>query len=47
MKEASDPTAELNRLGEEGWELVTTIDYEAGGTKYLVLKRPKEPGSHE
>ncbi len=40
MKEASDPTAELNDLGQDGWELVTTIDYEDGGTKYLVMKRP-------
>jgi len=39
-KEAEDPKAELNRLGAEGWEFVETIDYEGGGTKYLVCKRP-------
>ncbi|MFT4947522.1 MAG: hypothetical protein ACI8TL_001766 [Natronomonas sp.] len=38
-KEAEDPKAELNRLGAEGWEFVETIDYEGGGTKYLVFKR--------
>ncbi|WP_435062287.1 DUF4177 domain-containing protein [Halobaculum sp. EA56] len=41
-KEAVDPKAELNELGEEGWELVDTVDYVGGGTKYLVLKRPAE-----
>lgn len=40
MKETTDPKAELNDLGEDGWELVTTLDYEGGGTKYLVFKRP-------
>lgn len=40
-KELSDPKDDLNELGEEGWELVETITYEGGGTKYLVLKRPK------
>ena len=39
-KEALDPEAELNRHGTEGWELVGTIDYTGGGTKYLVFKRP-------
>lgn len=39
-KEAEDPNAELNRLGAAGWEFVETIDYEGGGTKYLVFKRP-------
>ncbi|MFD1588245.1 DUF4177 domain-containing protein [Halorientalis brevis] len=39
-KEADDPKAELNRLGSDGWELVETIEYEGGGTKYLVFKRP-------
>ena len=39
-KEAEDPTAELNELGAEGWELCETIAYTGGGTKYLVLKRP-------
>jgi len=39
-KEAEDPKAELNELGAAGWEFVGTIDYEGGGTKYLVFKRP-------
>ena len=39
-KEAEDPTAALNELGAEGWELCETIAYTGGGTKYLVLKRP-------
>lgn len=41
-KEASDPKSELNALGEEGWELVGTIEYTGGGTKYLVFKRPTD-----
>jgi hypothetical protein len=41
QKEASDPTAQLNELGDEGWEFVDTIDYTGGGTKFLVLKRPR------
>lgn len=43
-KESRDPKAELNELGAEGWELVGTIDYEGGGTKYLVFKRPVGSG---
>jgi hypothetical protein len=39
-KEATDPKATLNELGADGWELVETITYEGGGTKYLVFKRP-------
>jgi hypothetical protein len=39
-KEATDPTARLNDLGAEGWELVDTIEYTGGGTKLLLLKRP-------
>lgn len=39
-KEASDPKAQLNELGSAGWELVETIEYTGGGTKYLVFKRP-------
>ncbi len=39
-KEAVDPKAELNELGEEGWELIDTVEYVGGGTKYLVFKRP-------
>ena len=42
-KEAVVPKASLNELGAEGWELVETITYEGGGTKYLVFKRPKSP----
>lgn len=43
-KEASDPIQELNELGVENWELVDTIEYTSGGTKFLVFKRPrKEP----
>ena len=44
-KEASDPTDELNELGAEGWELVETIEYTGGGTKYLLLKRPFDTDS--
>lgn len=39
-KEATDPKAVLNELGTDGWEFVGTIEYEGGGTKYLVFKRP-------
>lgn len=42
-KEASDPVDELNELGAEGWELAGTLDYTGGGTKYLLLKRPRDP----
>lgn len=41
-KESTDPIAELNQLGAEGWEFVDTIDYEGGGTKFLVFKRPTQ-----
>ncbi|ELZ13861.1 hypothetical protein C479_03411 [Halovivax asiaticus JCM 14624] len=44
QKEADDPKAELNQLGAEGWEFVGTIDYEGGGSKYLVFKRPARSG---
>ena len=44
MKEAEDPAELLTRLGDEGWELVTTIDYVGGGTKLLVFKRPADRG---
>ena len=40
MKEAVDPKTELNELGREGWELVGSVDYAGGGTKYLLFKRP-------
>ena len=43
-KEASDPKAELNELGAEGWELVEAVSYAGGGTKFLILKRPVEEG---
>ncbi|MFD1512856.1 DUF4177 domain-containing protein [Halomarina rubra] len=39
-RETIDPTDRLNGLGAEGWELTATIDYDKGGTKLLVLKRP-------
>jgi hypothetical protein len=39
-KELADPKAELNELGAEGWELVGSVDYVGGGTKFLLLKRP-------
>lgn len=42
MHEAADPEEELNELGAEGWELVCSVEYSGGGTKYLVLKRPRE-----
>lgn len=41
-KESVDPKAALNELGKEGWELVDTVDYVGGGTKFLVLKRRVE-----
>ncbi|WP_266079963.1 hypothetical protein [Haladaptatus caseinilyticus] len=44
-KEASDPIDRLNELGAEGWELTETIEYSGGGTKYLILKRPRNRGS--
>jgi hypothetical protein len=49
MKEADDPEDELNELGADGWELAGTVEYEGGGTKFLILKRPASgPGSaHE
>lgn len=45
MKEATDPETVLNELGAEGWELVDSVDYVGGGTKYLICKRPAEAGS--
>lgn len=44
-KEASDPKAELNELGAAGWELVTTVEYVGGGTKFLLFKRPADGDS--
>ena len=46
-KEATDPKPELNELGASGWELTGTVDYEGGGTKYLVFKRPARPGADD
>ncbi|MDQ2050408.1 DUF4177 domain-containing protein [Natronolimnohabitans sp. A-GB9] len=40
MQEASDPEEVLNEFGSDGWELIGTIDYSGGGTKFLVFKRP-------
>lgn len=40
MREPVDPTEELDRLGADGWELAETIDYDGGGTKLLLFKRP-------
>lgn len=40
MKEAVDPEDELNELGADGWELAGAVEYEGGGTKFLILKRP-------
>jgi len=39
-KEATDPTAALDDAGADGWELVDTVDFVGGGTKFLILKRP-------
>lgn len=35
-KEATDPVDERNDLGARGWEVVTTIDYAGGGTKFII-----------
>ena len=43
-KEASDPKAQLNKLGAEGWEFITTAEYTGGGTKYIMFKRPLDGG---
>ncbi|WP_254763632.1 DUF4177 domain-containing protein [Natrinema marinum] len=43
-KEAQNPQDALNEYGDDGWELVETIEYTGGGTKYLVFKRPVEAG---
>jgi hypothetical protein len=44
-KEAEDPKAELNELGGEGWELIDTVEYTGGGTKYLLFRRPADRDS--
>jgi len=41
MHEVADPGDALNELGDDGWELVCSVDYSGGGTKFLVLKRPQ------
>ena len=41
-KESADPTARLNELGAEGWELCESVTYTGGGTKFLILKRPAD-----
>jgi hypothetical protein len=38
-KEAEDPEDDLNDLAADGWRLVETVDYNGGGTKYLVFER--------
>jgi hypothetical protein len=43
-KESTDPKAELNDLGAAGWELVTSVEYAGGGTKFLLFKRPADGG---
>ncbi|ELY54766.1 DUF4177 domain-containing protein [Natronolimnohabitans innermongolicus] len=47
MEEASDPEDLLNEYGSDGWELIDTIDYSGGGTKYLVFRRPVDEGRDE
>lgn len=47
MQEASDPKEVLNEFGRDGWELIDTIDYSGGGTKFLVFKRPVDEGRDE
>jgi hypothetical protein len=42
QKEATDPESALTALGAEGWEVTATVDYVGGGTKFIVLKRPKD-----
>lgn len=37
-KEAEDPRDEINEPAADGWQLVETIDYTGGGTKYLVFE---------
>lgn len=39
-REAVNPTERLNELGSEGWEFTGTIEYDEGGTKFIVFKRP-------
>lgn len=46
-KEVEDPSSMLDELGADGWEFVATLDYVGGGTKYLILKRPRETVSDD
>lgn len=39
-KESADPNVRLNELGDDGWELVDTVEYVGGGTKFMIFKRP-------
>lgn len=32
----------LNQMGEEGWELASTIRYEGADAVQFIFKRPKE-----
>lgn len=47
MKEAEDPESALNSHAAEGWQLVGTIDYTGGGTKFLVMARPVDDAADE
>lgn len=40
-KAAVDPEETLTELGAAGWVLIETISCEGGGTRYLVLDRPR------
>lgn len=46
-KEITDPESLLNELGSDGWELVSTLEYVGGGTKFLVLKRAAKDSDHQ
>lgn len=37
---AKDPESALNQLGDDGWELVETVEENIGKTKYLIFRRP-------
>lgn len=38
---SKDPESALEELGDDGWELVETIEESIGRTKYLIFKRPR------
>lgn len=42
-----DPQEALNELGDDGWELVESIEESVGKSKYLVFKRPREEIGNE